>query len=213
MRTEKIILTDRQRNWLIKHYKHTKNDEVMAKLGLTIAGLHRFARELGLKKSRQFMQRCQAATTEAARIANKARGWPPKGYRIPRGDEFGFKKGVTSAERLGPERNRERIRKAAESRRKTVAAEKRRILFGLPQRTKLKIGYSRMKVHYRYELRKHGYQVAKGANEAFVVDGTVRSLAIEERAIKHGIRIINPSNTPPPKPKTLYSNDISRTIR
>ncbi len=54
--TEEVILTPRQEKWLIRHFKHTKNDVIMAKLNLSHSTLHRFARALGLKKSRQFIK-------------------------------------------------------------------------------------------------------------------------------------------------------------
>ena len=189
-KTDKIVLTERQERWLVRHFKHTKNDEIMARLGLSHSTLHRLARELGLTKSRQFMKQCQAATTAAAWRANRAKGWPPKGYVIPRSEVACFKKGVTPEMRLGRKRNEERIRKSAESRRRTVAAEKRRILFGLPQQTRLKIGYSRKKVSYRHALRKRGYIIERGGWQAFVTESTQRSPIVESRAATHGIRVI-----------------------
>ena len=63
---DKITLTPRQEAWLVKHFPNTKNDEIMAKLGLSHSTLHRMARQLGLKKTRQFISKCQAATTAAA---------------------------------------------------------------------------------------------------------------------------------------------------
>lgn len=181
-------LTEKERVWLIKHFKHTKNDDIMAKFGLSHSVLHRIARELGLKKTRQFMLKCQANTTAAAWAANRRNNWPPKGYQIPNAPRF--QKGITSEMRLGKKRNQERVLKSAESRRKTVAAEKRRILFGLPQKTKLKIGYNRKKVLYRYALRKRGYIIERGGSDAFVTESTHRNYAVEQRAAKHGIHIM-----------------------
>lgn len=189
-KTDKIVLTERQQKWLIRHFKNTKNDEIMARLGLTHSTLHRFARELGLKKTTQFMHKCLAATTEAARRANRERGWPPKGYRIP--NRKGFEKGVTPEQRFGKKKNEERIRHLTESLRKMRASEKRRALFGLPQRTKLKIGYSRKKVSYRHSLRKRGYEIERGGRLAYVTKNTERNLKVEQRAAKHGIRVVEP---------------------
>lgn len=185
----KITLTEKQEKWLVAHFKHTKNDEIMLKLGLSHSTLHRIARELGLKKTPQFMRKCQEATTQAAWRVNRANHWPPKGYQIPNSGKNGFKKGVTPLMMLGEKREAERVRKAAESRRKTVASEKRRILFGLPQKTKLKIGYSKKKVSYRYALRRRGYEIEYGGSEAYVTDNTERNLVIEQRAAAHGIRV------------------------
>ena len=48
-------LTDKQIKWLTTHFKHTKNDVIMEKLNIKHSMLHRIARELGLKKSKQFI--------------------------------------------------------------------------------------------------------------------------------------------------------------
>lgn len=192
-KTDKIILSPKQERWLVRHFKHTKNDEIMSRLGLSHSALHRFARELGLTKSRQFMKKCQAATTQAAWIANRRKGWPPKGYTIPRSRECGFQKGVTNLQRLGPKRDAERIRKAAESRRATVKRERARIIWGFEQKTKLKLVTSRKKISSRYALRRRGYDIARGASTAYIVCETRRSAIVEANAIKNGIQIIEPS--------------------
>lgn len=189
-KTDKIILTPEQEQWLIRHFKHTKNDEIMSRLSLTHSALHRFARELGLKKSPQFMKKCQTTATQAAWAANRRKGWPPKGYIIPRSWECRFQKGVTNIERLGPKKEAERVRKAAESRRATVKKERIRIHWGFEQRTKLKLYGSRKKRQYRYELRQRGYQVERGGSDAYVTAETQRSPIVETNARKYGIRVI-----------------------
>lgn len=62
-------LTDRQTAWLIRHFKHTKNDEICAKLGISASYLHRLARLHGLTKTRQFMRKMQLAASLAGAIA------------------------------------------------------------------------------------------------------------------------------------------------
>lgn len=178
-------LTEKKQKWIITHFKNTKNDEIMRKFGISHSALHRFAREHGLKKTKQFQKKCQAATTEAARLANKRNNWPPKGYVIPKSEEHRYKSGITPEKRLGNKRNRERIRKSAESRKKTYAAEKRRVLFGLEQRTKLKVVVSpKAKISCRYNLKRHGYIVTRGAREVFYDTNTNRSSILEKNAIE-----------------------------
>lgn len=176
---------------MVRHFKHTKNDEIGSRLGIGQSTLHRFARELGLKKTRQFMRKCQAATAAAAKESHLRNGtYPPKGYIIPRSREFSFKKGMSNVQRLGAKREAERLRKSAESRRATVRREKARILYGLEQKTKLKLVTSKKKIQYRYALRQHGYDINRGESVAYIVDGTRRSARVEANARKHGIRII-----------------------
>lgn len=40
----KIVLAPDQEKWLIAHFKHTKNEEIMSRLGLTHSTLHRIPR-------------------------------------------------------------------------------------------------------------------------------------------------------------------------
>jgi hypothetical protein len=180
-----MSLTEKQKKWIITHFKNTKNDEIMQKVGITHSALHRFAREHGLKKTKQFQRKCQLAASQAGRLANKKNNWPPKGYVIPKSRENCFKPGVTPEQRLGKKRNQQRIMKQSASRKKLIAAEKRRVLFGLDQKTKLKVvPASKEKVNCRYNLRRRGYIVSRGAREIFYNEKTNRSPLIERNAIE-----------------------------
>lgn len=64
-KTVKIYLSPEQEKWLIRHFKHTKNDEIKALLGISDSTLHRMDRGFGLKKSRQFMQKRPRAEANA----------------------------------------------------------------------------------------------------------------------------------------------------
>lgn len=190
-RTEKIVLTEKQERWLAKHFKHTKNDECAARLGISPRSVVRIARSMGLTKSRQFMVKCQRATADAAARSHILNGtYPPKGFRIPNSEAGQFKPGVTSKERIGDRRESERLRKSAESRRKTIADEKRRILFGFEQKTRLKLFSNPKKHQYRYALRQRGYLIERGGIDAKVVAETNRSAKVEANARKYGIRVI-----------------------
>lgn len=56
-KTEKITLTPEQERWLVAHFRHTTNPEIARRLGISETTMHRFARELGLTKSRQHMRK------------------------------------------------------------------------------------------------------------------------------------------------------------
>ena len=129
-KTDKIALTPEQERWLVAHFRHTTNPEIARRLGISETTMHRFARELGLTKSRQHMRKTQRNAADRARESHLRNGtYPPKGYIIPRSEEFRFKPGETSAQRIGKARERKRIERAAESRRKTFREEKARALF------------------------------------------------------------------------------------
>jgi len=178
-----MALTEKQQKWIINHFKNTKNDVIMHKLNIKHSTLHRFAREAGLKKTKKFQQQCQLNASKEAVLANKRNNWPPKGYIIPRSAEFRLKSGITPAKRLGKKRNQERIRKSAEKRRLTVTAEKRRVLFGLEQKTKLKVvAAAPSKNAYRYTLKKRGYIVGRAARIILFDQNTNRSNTVERTA-------------------------------
>lgn len=59
-------LTEKEEKWLRAHFKHTKNDDIMTKLGITFSHLHMLARLWGLKKSREFMKKTQQNATLCA---------------------------------------------------------------------------------------------------------------------------------------------------
>lgn len=179
----KIVLTDRQEKWLIRHYMHTKNEEIAQKLGISQASVHRFARALGLKKSRQYMVKCQQACSEAAKQSHLINNtYPPKGYKIPGREKYRFKPGESSLDRLGPKREAKRIQRAAESRKKTYKIEKARAIWGLERRTKLRVlRQPREKTLLRYYLKKRGYIVDDAAFKVYYNSRTHRGKRIEAK--------------------------------
>ena len=176
-----IILTDQQEAWLQKHFKHTKNEDIAEKLGVSLRSVNRLAEKRGLKKSWQFMRKTQLDAAAAANKSNRINGtYPPKGYKIPRSEEFWFQKGEKPVDRLGAKRDAERIAKSAASRKETFKLERARAIFGLPRQTKMQfIQRPRKQVHVRYYLRKRGYVVERGSNVAYYNNQTKRSPKLE----------------------------------
>lgn len=176
-----IILTDQQEAWLQKHFKHTKNEDVAKKLGVSLRSVNRLAERRGLIKSRQFIKKCQEESTAKMNKIMLERGlYPPKGYVIPRSEEFRFKKGEKPIDRLGAKRDAERIARCAQSRKETFRLERARALYGLPRQTKLKVVQRpRKQVYIRYYLRKLGYTVERGSNVAYYNNQTKRSPKLE----------------------------------
>lgn len=173
-------LTEKETQWIIRHYKHTKNDDIMAKFGIGESTLHRLARKHGLRKSRQQMKKTQLAATDAAyeacrrygiyeetarRMREKMLAMSARGEHIP----GSFVSGVTNLMRLGPKRNRERIEKAAQTRKETIRKEMRRVLYGLERKTKLRCivlcKYTRRQTSHRYNALKRGYIIMEDCSE------------------------------------------------
>ena len=178
-----VKLTDRQKAWIIKHYMHTKNDDIKAAFGLSDGWLHRFARLHGLKKSPQFVHKCQADAARAAYESHKRNGtFPPKGYRIPNSGEYGFKPGTPRKE---TKKQKElRIARSTATMRDIRLRERARLRLGWPALTKLNVKIypdSKKRVCFRSNLRKKGYIVGRGSNVAYWDENTKRSARIENR--------------------------------
>ena len=183
-----LQLSEKDKAWIIKHYCHTKNDEIKERFGLTDGTLHRFARANGLKKTTQFVHKCQRDAAAAAFKSHKENGtFPPKGYRVPFSGEHCFKAGITRKET--PKQKAQRIGKAAATMREIRMKERARIRMGWPQQTKLRLVLmpeTARRRNFRHNLRLRGYHVARGENVAYYDENTKRSMIIENR--KNGDR-------------------------
>lgn len=189
MRGIKRQITDAQRRWLTQHFACTANAECLAALGWPANAwrtLRRIAADMGLEKSREFMAGAQANAARQAAIANRGEGNEGKRNLLVYGAAHRFQKGVTSAERLGEERNRERLRKAHATRNATIRSERMRIKWGLPQRTNLKLTGSAKHRNLRHSLKKRGYIVARGAHDIYYNGDTRRSTLVESHAAANG---------------------------
>lgn len=182
-KTTKIVLTASQQEWLEKHFKHTRNDEISARFGWSLSSLHRFARQLGLKKSPQFMSKMQRNAADKANASHIKNGtYPPKGYIIPGSEKHRFEKGVTPLQRLGKKKNEQRKEKSRASRAATLKMEKARAMFGLAQRTKMKvISQPKKAILQRYYLKRLGYIIERGSMTAYYDENTRRSEDYENR--------------------------------
>ena len=177
-----VDIDDAGMQWIIPHYKHTKNDEIKARFGLTDGWLHRFARANGLKKSGQFITKCQrnaAARAHESHVANNT--YPPKGYEIPGREKAGYKAGYLKHE---TKKQKElRISRSTATMREIRAAERTRIKYGYRQRTKLRLdGQTGRRYKQRYYLKRLGYIL--GAPDEWVAyydENTRRSLTFENR--------------------------------
>ena len=178
-----IVLTDRQEAWLSKHFKHTKNEDIAKHLNISLRSVTRLARRRGLEKSRQFIAKCQREAADKANASNRVNGtYPPKGYHVPNSEKHYFKKGVRPVDRLGEKRNAKRIARSAETRRRTLKLEKARVLFGLPQQTKLNVvKRPREQALMRYRLKQLGYIIERGGRVAYYDENTRRHQGLESK--------------------------------
>lgn len=199
-------LTDKQVQWIVKHYQHTKNDDIMAKFGIGESTLHRIARKYGLKKSRQQQRKTQWNATchahEACRkygvyeetrqrMKQQAEERKARGERIP----GSFMPGESNKDRLGARRFKKCIEKATATMREIRRKERVRLHWGLPQQTRLNISYDgytprmRQKSIHRHLFRKHGYIVERGDDIVYYDNETNRRPKMEANAHKYGLTV------------------------
>ena len=177
--------------WLKENYADTPNSEIKAKFGISKGVLDRMVREYGLRKSPEYLKAINKESLRLATKAAKEKGWPPKGYIIPKSEEA-RKKGREKMDemRADAEINARWSKNISEGRKKLYKDEKRRVLFGLEQKTKLKVvRASHAKVCCRSELRQLGYAVGRGSNVAYWNLETHRNEIKESLAQKYGIRV------------------------
>jgi hypothetical protein len=181
--TRKKVLTKEQERWLIKHFKHTKNAAICERLCCSLSTLARLARQMGLKKSKQFQRKCQEEAMNAAHHSHRVNGtWPAKGFAIPRRELYQFKKGERLADRVGEERAKEARAKAAVTLNEIRRKEKIRARWGLPQRTRLRVvPVPREKIALRSYLKGRGYIIDEEQRIAFYTDATHRASRLEQK--------------------------------
>ena len=181
------MMDDKLRCWLIKHYKHTENSVIMAKFGLSNYFLHKYARELGLGKSRAFMLKVLRTNSAKGLAVLAEKGWPPKGYIIPNQDKA-LRNSI--AKTKGKKQKKEQIERRKATIKALRESERRRVLFGLEQRTKFRVTHApKYKIQIRSKMRGLGYSIERGANIAYITVNTQRSSYYEDKAKQYGIEI------------------------
>ena len=183
-------LTQEQREWFVANFDHTKNQELADHLGTSPRSVSRMARELGLWKTKEFVAAMQRNASEHGARANRLMGGNAGAVNLLKyGKATRFKPGTSQKERMSAEAFADMHRRIGLSRKETFKKERRRVIFGLEQKTNLRVVQCpREKVLLRLNLRRHGYEIPRASNEATVTNETRRSIRMEARAEKMGIK-------------------------
>ena len=182
-------LTQEQLEWLKENFGSTKNQKLANELGTSPRSITRMARELGLWKTKEFISAMQRNASEHGARVNRANGGNAGTKNLLLyGKAYRFRAGESNKDRMSEEAFKEMHRKIGESRKKTFRKEKRRVLFGLEQKTRLRVVQcTREKICLRSNLRKRGYEIARASNESLITASTHRSEVMECRAKNMGI--------------------------
>ena len=198
-------LTEREEQWIVRHYHNTRNGDIMTKYGIGESQLIRVRRKYGLKKTDRFMRKMQREAVahgvvafrehgESELAAERARQQWAERKRTGDYGNVGFKKGESNKDRMSPRRYRQMIEKARQKRNETIHKDRIRIHFGLEPKTKLVKHWDGNrdwhKSHYRYKFRQFGYDVEIGSNGVYYFPDTVRHPIMERNAQKWGIRFL-----------------------
>lgn len=208
------ILTDEQRSWLQKWFPEEENSRLIKASGMSHSTLHRFARELGLKKSEAGMKRIKKRqAAHIKRVCEKngyydsIRGRQPSEQcreataRMWQDIREGRREHPFAVmKRENPRKYRQYMKRKSEERRKTIRTERARMLYGLPRKTRLRSvvmqKYTRSQVCHRSNAFRRGYILAdechEGSGHRFTIyydDSTPRSPRFEQNCQRDGFTI------------------------
>lgn len=105
-------------------------------LGISIRTVIRKAREMGLEKENDFLEKNREEISNRAQIArpeNPTKGL--KGWSVPNSEAYRFKKGNVPPNKNNPEL----VERSARTRNETIRKERMRIKYNLPQQTNLNL--------------------------------------------------------------------------
>ena len=178
-RKMRVKLTEEQIEWIKSNYANTKNDAIQVALGIGRGVLYGIVHRYGLKKSRAFMAEMAQYASEKAKESHILHGTYPK-------------KGTTRWQEMSEEKRKEARRKAGETRRRIIQDEKRRILYGLEQKTNINVlAMSKQKSTLRSNMASVNkyIRVPHKTDVIYYDENTKRSKIREQRALEMGMEV------------------------
>lgn len=185
-----VVLTDKQVDWLKKHYKHTRNLDIQEKLNIGDGTLHRLARKYGLKKTKQFIRKIREEAKVKAMEVVKNYNLMPKGYKPDHLGQY-RRTGISNVKYFGKKKWEDMKRRSHASRNETIRMERIRIKWGLPQKTNLVLkDNSRLASCHRFLFKKKGYITYRGDPHVYYDKNTERSETMESNAWAFGLVVL-----------------------
>jgi hypothetical protein len=205
------VLNDEQREWLCQWFPTIENKRLAKAMGISLYKLHCFARELHLTKSEAGWRAIKRRQTKAMAKTNhrngcydRKRGHTPSEATLDgnrrRWEEYrqGLRESTyETLRRVDPKRYQAVKELRAQNRRELIEKEKRRVVYGLERKTKLKMvvmkPYTSSQASHRYNAILRGYLLDEDCSEGqpgrYVIyydDETQRSERFEKNCIKDG---------------------------
>ena len=199
-------LSEEETAWIIKHFKNTKNAEILARLNIGESTLHRCARKYGLKKSKVFLKKTQRENAEKGyevcldhgvyeQNAEYTRKQWEEWKKLPRDQWPGRKVGVKPQHQPGvsPRRYNKRVKEGHEKRRQTVRRERVRLLCGLKQNTSLRLTktMTRKMSSHKHAMIEHCNYFPDKEHPLWIFydNDTKRSARREAHAVELGLKV------------------------
>jgi len=183
------IWNEEYESFLKENYATNTNRKLAEYLGISVSSVKNKAREMGLKKSRA--RRKITPSLEALVLRMSAKN----SYRSV-ADKLDLSLSsvnniVNEAVEKGYEkRSVQETRKImSDIRVKTIKAERARAIFGLSQKTKLKVFPNKQKYHIRENMKRSRKDVNRNSIDIIIDDETRRHAKMESEARKMGFNI------------------------
>ena len=209
----KLVLDEAQEEWMRKYFPKTENSKLAEASGMSHSTLHRFARKMGLTKSKsglEAIKRRQAAHIRRVLTKNgyydSLRGKPmSKAFREGAARIWQeIREGkrdhpLVVLRRKNPREYNRKMRQKSHERKELYRKEELRIRYGLQPKTRLRIvmcKYTRRQVAHRSSALKRGYIIMEDCSEQggeryniYYDNDTKRTQMFERNLINDGFRI------------------------
>ena len=213
MNSMKIVLDEAQEEWMRKWFPKTENSKLAEASGMSHSTLHRFARKMGLTKSKsglEAIKRRQAAHIRRVLTKNgyydSLRGKPmSKAFREGAARIWQeIREGkrdhpLVVLRRKNPREYNRKMRQKSHERKELYRKEEMRIRYGLQPKTELRIvmcKYTRRQVAHRASALRRGYIIMEDCSEQggeryniYYDNDTKRTQMFERNLINDGFRI------------------------
>lgn len=134
-------LTEDQIKWLAENYPIKTNKEICEYIVCSASFLHKIRKEYGWEKSKEFMNKCALENGIKGVEASRRNNWKSQRESIIKSHKEGKMKrynNVSPWSRMSDEEKENLRKKLSEARKKLIEDERRRIRWGLEQKTKLR---------------------------------------------------------------------------
>lgn len=213
-RVTTIVLTAEQEDWLRAYFPMIENKRLMKLSGLSDGALHRFARELGLKKSEEGMHAIKKRQAAHIKRLCEKNGYYESMRGRPAPEEIlkanikmwqEIKEGkrehpIAVMKREHPRKYRSWLKRKSEERKELARKERLRMKYGMSRKTKIKIlsnPYTKTQAMHRCNALRRGYFYAEDCSEGggyrydiYYDDNTQRSERFEKNLVEDGFKVL-----------------------